>query len=320
MKAIRVQQHGPPSVMTLEETADPTPGRGQVVVKLHAVGVNPVDTYIRAGSNNYPSKLPYTPGMDGAGRVEAVGEGVTKVRPGQRVYLAQSLSGTYAEKALCEESQVHGLPERLSFAQGAAINVPYATAYRALFHKAQAQPGETVFIHGASGGVGIAAVQLARAAGLIVIGTASTDKGRALVTQEGAHHVLDHKAEGYLAQLRGLTAGRGPDIIVEMLGNVNLGKDLSVLARFGRLVLIGNRGTVEINPREIMALDATVTGMTLMNLTELDRTRIHAGLAAGLENGVLRPIVGQEIPLAEAPRAHEAVMAPGSYGKIVLVP
>ncbi len=320
MRAIRVHQHGPPSVMTLEQMPEPSPARGQVVVRIHAIGVNPVDTYIRAGVNNYSARLPYTPGMDAAGVVEAVGEDVKRVKPGDRVYTAGTLTGAYAEKALCLETQVHPLPERLSFPQGAAINVPYATAYRALHQRAHALPGEVVLIHGASGGVGSAAVQVARAAGLTVIGTGGTEKGRALVREEGAHHVLDHRSDGYLDQVKALTGGRGVDIILEMLANVNLGKDLPVLAPGGRVVVIGSRGTVELNPRDLMGRDAAIFGMSLMNVGESDRARIHAGLHAGLENGTLRPIVGQEFPLSEAPRAHEAVLAPGAHGKIVLVP
>lgn len=320
MKAIRVHQHGPPSVMTLEELPDPTPARGQVVVRIHAAGVNPVDTYIRAGTNNYSANMPYTPGQDGAGVVESIGDGVKRVAVGDRVYLAGSLTGTYAEKTVCTEAQVHPLPQRLTFPQGAAIAIPYATAYRALFQRAHALPGEWVLVHGASGGVGSAAVQLARAAGLTVVGTGGSERGRALVRQEGAHHVLDHHAEGYLDQLRALTGGRGVDIILEMLANVNLGKDLGALAPGGRVVVIGSRGPVEINPRDAMGRDATILGMTLRNVSESDMARIHAALHAGFENGSLKPIVGQELPLAQAPRAHEEVLAPGSYGKVVLVP
>ncbi|HLL52823.1 MAG TPA: NADPH:quinone reductase [Myxococcaceae bacterium] len=320
MKAIRVHQHGPPSVMTLEEMPEPSPARGQVVVRVHAIGVNPVDTYIRAGVNNYSARLPYTPGMDAAGVVEAVGEDVKRVKAGDRVYVGGTLTGAYAQKTLCLEAQVHPLPERLSFAQGAAINVPYATAYRALHQRAHVLPGEVVLVHGASGGVGSAAVQLARAAGLTVIGTGGTDKGRELVRKEGAHHVLDHRADGYLEQVKALTQGRGVDVILEMLANVNLGKDLTVLAPGGRVVVIGSRGTVEINPRDTMGRDAAILGMSLMNLGDADRVRIHAALQPGFENGSLRPIVGQELPLSEAPRAHDLVIAPGSYGKIVLVP
>ena len=320
MKAIRVHEFGNPEVMKLEEIPEPKAGPGQVLVGVRAAGVNPVDTYIRAGAYARKPDPPDTPGIDAAGVVEAVGAGVSRVANGQRVYLAGTLSGSYAELALCAEAQVHPLPERVSFAQGAAIFVPYVTAYRGLFHRGQAQPGETLLVHGASGGTGIAAVQLARAAGLIVIGTGGTDKGRMLVAEQGAHHVLDHRAPDHLDQLLALTGGRGVDVILEMLANENLGKDLRVLALGGRVVVIGSRGTVEINPRDAMGRDAAILGMTVWNIPEHTMASIHAALGAGLENGALRPVVGQEMPLAEAPRAHLKVMEPGAYGKIVLIP
>lgn len=320
MMAIRVRQHGGPEVMRLEEVPDPRPGPGQVVVRVEAAGVNPVDTYIRAGAYARMPDLPYTPGLDAAGVVESAGAGVTRVAPGQRVYVAGSLGGTYAQKALCAETQVHPLPERVSFAQGAGVNVPYATAYRALFRRAGALAGETVLVHGASGGVGTAAVQIARAAGLRVIGTAGTREGRDLAEREGAHHVLDHRAPGYLGQVLGLTGGRGADVILEMLANVNLGRDLEVLAPAGRVVVIGSRGTVEIDPRETMGRDASILGMSLMNASPAEAASIHAALLAGLESGTLRPVVGRELPLAQAPEAHRAVLQAGAHGKIVLVP
>jgi NADPH2:quinone reductase len=320
MKAIRVHETGGPEVLKLEEAPDLEPGPGQVVVRVRAAGVNPVDTYIRSGMYARKPPLPYTPGTDAAGDVQAVGEGVRRVAVGDRVYTSGTLTGAYAEQMLCDQSQVHPLPHQVSYAQGAAVGVPYATAYRGLFHRAQAKPGEVVLVHGASGGVGIAAVQLARAAGMQVIGTGGTDEGRNLAQEQGAHHVLDHRAADYLDQLGALTNGRGADVILEMLANVNLGKDLTALALFGRVVVIGNRGTVEINPRDAMGRDATVLGMTLFNVSERDLASIHAALVAGLENGSLRPVVGQEFPLAEASRAHEAVMKPGAYGKIVLIP
>jgi NADPH2:quinone reductase len=313
-------EFGEPEVMRLEEVAEPQPGAGQVLVRVRAAGVNPVDTYIRAGLYARKPPLPYTPGMDAAGVLEAVGEGVKRVRAGERVYVAGTLSGTYAELALCDESQVQRLPERVSFAQGAGVFVPYATAYRALFQRAGAQAGETVLVHGASGGVGIAAVQLARAAGLKVIGTGGTEAGRKLVAQEGAHHVLDHRSADYLNELAELTEGRGVDVILEMLANVNLGRDLTVLAYGGRVVVIGNRGTVEINPRDAMSRDATIHGMTLLNATPALLSGIHAALVAGLENGTLRPVVGRELPLAEASRAHREIMETSALGKIVLIP
>jgi NADPH2:quinone reductase len=319
MQAIRVHQTGGPDVMKLEDVPDPRPASGQVVVSLRAVGVNPVDTYVRSG--RYGQKVfPYTPGADGAGVVEAVGDGVGAFKPGDRVYTAGSLTGTYAAKALCAEAQVHRLPERVTFTQGAALGVPYATAYRALHHRAAARPGETVLVHGASGGVGTAAVQLARAHGCVVVGTGGTDRGRQLVAEQGAHHVLDHRSPTYLDELMKLTDGRGVDVVLEMLANENLDKDLNVLAKRGRIVVIGSRGRIEIDPRGTMRNDADIRGMTLFNATESDLREIHAALVAGLENGTLRPIVGKQFPLPDAPRAHEAVMEPGAYGKIVLLP
>ncbi len=320
MKAIRVHEFGGPEALRLEEVTEPGVGAGQVLVRVRAAGVNPVDTYIRSGAHAVKPRLPYTPGLDAAGEVVSVGEGVRRVAAGQRVYTAGSLTGTYAELVLCEESQCHALPERVTFAQGAGVFTPYATAYRALFYKANAKPGETVFVHGASGGVGTAAVQLARAAGLRVVGTAGTEEGRALALEQGAQHVLDHRAPGYLEQLSALTEGRGVDVILEMLANVNLDRDLGALARGGRVVVIGSRGTVEINPRQLMTRDAAIVGLTLFNASPQELEGIHAAVFAGLEAGTLRPVVGRELPLAEAARAHEEVLKPGAYGKIVLIP
>lgn len=319
MQAIRIHEFGGPEVLSLEEVPDLAPGPGQVVVRVKAVGVNPVDTYIRAGS--YPTPpLPFTPGFDAAGEVEAVGPGVTRVAAGQRVYTAGTLSGAYAQQALCEESQVHPLPLKASFAQGAALGIPYGIAYRGLFQRARALAGETVLVHGASGGVGTAAVQLARAAGLTVIGTGGTPRGRELASQQGAHHVLDHGAPGYLEEVRRLSGGQGVDVIIELLANVNLGKDLKVLAPGGRVVVIGSRGPVEIDPRDTMGREAAVLGALIFNATPKEYAGIHAALTAGLENGSLRPVIGQGLPLKDAPRAHRKVMEPGAYGKIVLVP
>lgn len=320
MKAIRVKEFGGPELLRLEEVPEPQPGPGQVLVRIKAAGVNPVDTYIRAGIYPRKPQLPYTPGADGAGVVESVGDGVTHVKRGDRVYVGGGFTGTYAELALFDEWSVWPLPAHISFAQGAGVNVPYVTAFRGLFQRAHARGGETVLVHGASGGVGIAAVQLARAAGLRVTGTAGTDRGRTLVADEGAHVVLDHSAPNHFENALAQTNGRGYDVILEMLANVNLGRDLPLLANYGRVVVIGSRGTVEINPRDTMQRDAAILGVALPNISRDELIAIHAAIVAGLGNKTLRPVVGQEIPLPEAPRAHVAVMVPGSYGKIVLVP
>jgi len=320
MKAIRVHQFGGPEQLKLEDVPAPSAGPGLVVVSVHAAGVNPFDTYIRTGTYAIKPPLPYTPGADAAGVVASIGEGVMRVKAGDRVYVAGTLSGAYAELALCLESQVHPLPPNVSYQQGAAIGVPYATAYRALFQKAHALPAETVLVHGASGGVGLAAVQLARAHGMTVIGTAGSDQGRTLVKENGAHHVLDHAATGHLDEVKKLTEDRGADVILEMLANKNLAQDLAMVALNGRIVVIGNRGSIEINPRDAMARDASIMGMVILNASEKERQAIHAALVAALESGVAKPVVKMEVPLAEAARAHEEIMKPGSYGKIVLIP
>ena len=320
MKAIRVHQFGGAEVLKLEELPDPQPGPGQVVIRVGAAGVNPVEAYVRTGTYASKPSLPYTPGTDAAGVVTSVGSDVKRVKAGDRVYTTGSKTGTYAEQTLCDEASVHPLPGHVSFEQGAAIGVPYGTAYRALFIRAQAKPAETILVHGASGGVGTAAVQLAHAIGVTVIGTAGSDAGMKLVREQGAQHALNHSADGYLDELMKLTDGRGVDAILEMLANKNLAKDLTVLAKKGRVAVIGNRGTIEINPRDAMAREADIRGVTLMNTSPEEYRLIHAALGAGLENGSLKPVIGERIPLAEAARAHETIMGSGTLGKIVLIP
>lgn len=320
MKAIRIHQFGGPEVLKLEDVPAPQPDTGQVVIEVRAAGVNPVEAYIRTGTHASKPNLPYTPGMDAAGVVTAVGTDIKRVKVGDRVYVTGSKTGTYAEQALCDESTVHLLPEHVSFEQGAAMGVPYGTAYRALFLRAQVKPAETILVHGASGGVGTAAVQLAHAIGVTIIGTAGSDAGMKLVREQGAQHVLNHSVEGYLDELMKLTDGRGVDAILEMLANKNLAKDLTILAKKGRVAVIGNRGTIEINPRDAMSREADIRGVTLMNTSPEEYRLIHAALGAGLENGSLKPVIGKRIPLAEAARAHEIIMGSGTLGKVVLIP
>jgi len=319
MKAIRVHEFGGPEVLKLEEVPTPKPATGQVLVRVHAAGVNPYDTYMRAGTYAIKPSLPYTPGSDAAGVVEGVGDGVKKVKAGDRVYTARTVTGAYAEYALALETQVHALPAKISFSQGAGIWVPYGTAYFALFHWAKARASETLLIHGASGGVGTAAVQIARSIGLTVIGTAGTDKGLELVKREGAHHAFNHAKAGYAEEILNATGGRGVDIVLEMLANVNLATDTKLIATNGRIIVIGNRGEVTINARELMSRRGAVRGFTLWAITEAEATEIYSGIGAGLENGTLRPVVGKELPLAEAPRAHKEILEPGAAGKVVLV-
>src|SRR5229473_2202478 len=181
MKAVRVREFGGPEVLKIEEMPTPKPAAGQVLVRIRAAGVNPFDTYMRNGTYAIKPALPYVPGGEGAGVVESVGEGVTKFKAGDRVYVGHPITGTYAEYTLALENQLHRLPDRTTFNQGAGLYVACGTAYHALHHHARAHASETLLVHGASGGVGIAAVQMGRAIGMTGIGTAGTDKGLELV-------------------------------------------------------------------------------------------------------------------------------------------
>jgi NADPH2:quinone reductase len=322
MKAIRVHEFGGPEVLRLEEVPPPTPAPGEVLVQVEAAGVNPVDTYIRAGNYARLPHLPFTPGTDAAGTVVGIGADIADLSTGDRVYVAGlglRHTGAYASYILCDRPAVRGLPAAVTAAQGAAVGVPYVTAARALFDRARLQPGETVLVHGASGGVGIAALQFARGLGARAFGSAGSPGGAALVAAEGATPV-DHGTAGYERIILEQTNGHGVDVIIEMLANVNLARDFEFLAPGGRIVVVGNRGSLEFNPRAIMAKDAAVLGTMLWNMTPLERNRTLARIDAGLAAGVLRPVVGRELPLASAEEAHRAVMAPGSRGKIVLRP
>lgn len=315
MKAISVGEFGGPEVLRCKTVPIPEVGAGEVLVAVHAVGVNPVDTYIRSGTYAVKPALPYTPGTDAAGVVAVVGAGVTGVASGDRVYTAGTVSGAYADFALCKASQVHPLPANCSFAQGAALGTPTATAFRALFQKGRAQAGETLLVHGATGSVGLAAVQLALAAGLRVYATGGSEEGRALLTQLGVAAVFDHHSPDYVERLQ--QAG-GINLVLEMLGNVNLERDLQLVARDGRIVIVGNRGRIEIDPRLIMQKEAVVTGVMLSAATPTELAEIHAGLNRYLVDGRLSPVVGQRFTLEEAALAHETVLK-SHVGKVVLL-
>lgn len=303
--------------MKLEDVEMPTPKSNQILVKIEAAGVNPVDTYIRAGVYPVKPNPPYTPGKDGAGVVEAVGADVNKFKTGDRVLTADSVSGTYAEYCLCEEKHLIKLPENVSFEQGAGVFVPYGTSYRALFQKAKARQGETVLIHGASGGVGTAAIQWAKNAGLTVVGTASSDEGRKLVKEQGADFVFNHADEDYLQKI--LEATGGVNVVLEMLANVNLVKDFDVLKMFGRIVIIGNRGSLDFNPRLTMGKEASIFGMALFNAPEAEMNEIHEAIFNGLSEGFLNPVVGRSFDLKNAADSHRAVIEDKAFGKIVLI-
>jgi len=322
MRLVQVPQFGGPEVLQIAQVDSFTPGPSEVVVAIQAAGVNPVDTYIRTGTHSRKPALPYTPGSDGAGVVKAVGAEVTQFKVGDRVFLSGSLSGTYGEEALCKPSQLHILPDNVSFQGGACLYVPYMTAYVALFPRGRAAKGETLFVHGGSGAVGLATIQLAKAAGLKIVASASSDAGSAACLASGADLVVNHRTAGYLDKVTAFTGGAGPDLIVEMLSNVNLDADLKHVAKHGRVAIVGCRGTIDINPRDIMSKSVDVLGVMLGTASEATLAEGWAHITKGLVDGVLKPVISKEFTFEQAADAHVYVLNPpgGACGNVVLVP
>ncbi|XP_072505960.1 quinone oxidoreductase isoform X2 [Notamacropus eugenii] len=321
MRAIRVFEFGGPQVLKLQtDVPVPQPEENQVLIKVHACGVNPVETYIRSGTYNRIPALPYTPGTDVAGVVEAVGKRVANLKKGDRVFTTRTVSGGYAEYTIAHDHSVFPLPDNLDFGQGAAIGIPYFTAFRALIHSARAKPGESVLVHGASGGVGVAACQIARAYGLKVLGTAGTEEGRQMVLKNGAHRVFNHREPDYMDKIKEYVGENGVNVIIEMLSNVNLQNDLHLLSYGGRVIIVGCRGPIEINPRDTMKKETSIIGVSLFSSPRDDFLQSVAALLAGMEMGWLRPVIGSSYLLENAAQAHEDIIkSQGASGKIVLV-
>ncbi|UJR17388.1 hypothetical protein I4U23_004283 [Adineta vaga] len=323
MRAIRVEEFGDANVCKLvEDVPIPDIQPREVLIRVYAAGVNPADTYIRSGTYyRLPNSLPYTPGFDASGVIERVGTEVTNFKVGDRVFTTKTTTGAYAEYCAAVSDFVYHLPANLSFEEGSALGVPYFTAYRALFIKGHAKPNETVLIHGASGGVGIPAVQLAKAHGMYVIGTASTEQGLQAVREQGADLVFNHHQEGYLKDIANATKnGDGVDLILEMLANVNLNSDLELLkARIGRVVVVGNRGTVDINPRLMMIKETMICGTILSCSTKEEYQMMNAYLQNSLKRGYLKPLLGRIYPLEETAQAHiDIINSSGACGRITL--
>nr|KAF6381599.1 crystallin zeta [Pipistrellus kuhlii] len=239
---------------------------------------------------------------------------------GDRVFTTGTISGGYAEFAVAADDTVYTLPEKLDFRQGAALGVPYFTAYRALLHSARAKAGESVLVHGASGGVGLAACQIARAYGLKVLGTAGTEEGKNIVLRNGAHEVFNHREVNYIDKIKKSVGEKGINIILEMLANVNLSNDLNLLSYGGRVIIVGSRGPIEINPRDTMAKESSIIGVAMYSSTQEEFRQFAAALQAGMEVGWLKPVIGSQYPLEKAVQAHENIIhSSGATGKMILV-
>ena len=322
MRHIQASRFGDTSALRVAESNPPEPAAGQVRLRVHAAGVNPADTYILGGSYAfYRPSIPYTPGFDAAGTVDAAGDGVTGLRVGDLVFAAPlglRHSGSYAEFMTCDAAGVHPLPAHLSFGQGASVGIPYLTAYRALFQRGGLSTGETVLIHGASGGVGVPCVQLAAGSGATVIGTAGSEAGRLLVATQGAHHVLDHTKPGYLDEIAGLTDGHGVQLIIEMAADQNLESDFAVLAKYGRIVVVGSRAPISFTPRLTMIAEADIRGTALWNMSDADVSQATKAVARHLARGSAAPVVARSFPLERAADAMDAVRSSRARGKLIL--
>lgn len=321
--AILVREFGGPEVLAVGKKELPSvPDASQVLIRVAAFGANPVDTYIRSGTHSVKPALPYTPGGDAAGVVTAVGPGVTSVKVGDRVYTSKTVTGSYGTYTVAPANHVHPLRDHFSFAEGAAIGTGYATAYRALFQLGKTRPGDVVFIHGGSGGVGLAALHLARWHGLVTVASAGNDAGLELLRSLGATHVVNHKSPTLVEDVMAASGGVGVDLVVEMLANENLSKDLKVLRSGGRVAVVGSRGEVSINPRDLMSREASVFGVMLFKATPKDFEEIQAGLERAFSLVPQKPIVGATFTgLASAPLAHTEVIsrASGLPGRVVVV-
>lgn len=324
MRAIRFHSFGGPEVLKLDEVPEPVPGPDEVIIGVKAAGVNPADTYMRNGTYRIQPPLPCIPGGDAAGDILALGENVKGFAIGDRVFAGVALGldfeGCYAEQVKRPAKLIRHIPKSFTYAEATTFGVSYPTAHYALFARGGAKAGETVFIHGASGSVGTSAIQLAKQAGLTVIGSAGSSDGLQLVRDEGADLAVDHSQPAYLDEVRDKCNGGGPDLILEMLANVNLAADMEIAAQYGRIVVIGNRGEIVINPRMAMMKELDIKGLMLWNASEQQLGNIMSDLLSSAEEGFIKPRVGLELPLSEAAKAHELVLGSGNAGKIVLIP
>jgi NADPH:quinone reductase len=324
VKAVRIHEYGGPEVLVYEEVPTPEPGPAQVLVRVEAATVNPVDVAVREDRFPTPKAPPKTLGSDGAGVVERVGHEVSSVKPGDEVFfsgLGVGSEGSYADYALIAEAQAVPIPAGLTFADAAALGMAFPAAYYGLVTRGTVQAGETVLVQGAAGGVGSASVQLAVAFGARVIATVNGAAEADLVRGLGAEATIDHRTEDVVARALELTGGKGPDLVHELVVSVNLPADVRLVATGGRIVCTGQgpspEGTVPIG--DALAKDVTLLFMNLNNAKRAGIAVIAREVAQMAAEGRVKPVIGEKLPLAEARRAHE-LLAGKHLGKIVLLP
>jgi NADPH2:quinone reductase len=322
MRAVRVHRTGGPEVLQVEEVADPSPGPGQALVGLAAIGVNFIEVYQRKGL--YPSPLPFTPGSEGAGRVLAVGEGVTVVKPGDRV-ASINLMGSYAELALAPAERLVILPPSLDTPAAAALMLQGITAHYLATSTYPLAQGAWCLIHAAAGGVGLLLCQIARACGARIIGTVSTAEKAALASEAGANEVVLYTEQDFVTEVRRLTGGRGVAVVYDSVGRSTFEGSLNCLSPRGMLVLFGqSSGPVPpVDPQVLNSKGSLY--LTRPTLTHYVATREELLARATdvfrwLQDGRLNARVDRTYPLAGAVAAHRALESRETKGKLLLIP
>jgi NADPH2:quinone reductase len=322
MKAVLFDQLGGPEVLKLGEIPKPEIRPGRVLIKNHAIGINFADTRFRQGQYVAQPKLPDTPGLEAAGVIEEVGSGVEHLKPGTRVTAISTR--TYAEYSLVSAAQVMPIPDSVSFEEGAAFPIQVLTAYHMLYTTHHITADQTVLVHSAAGGVGIVAVQIAKAAGARVIGTVSSDEKMALAKQYGAEAVINYETQDFAEEAKKLTDGKGVDLILDAVGKPTFEKGLKCLAPFGHLLLYGRAGgpPAPLDPSVLFPNSVKVSGFILYTVSaipDLHQRGIEKSFQL-MQEGKLKLLIGKSFPLAEAAEAHRFMESRQSTGKLVLIP
>lgn len=339
MKVIVARSYGPPEVLELRTAEpDPTSGPGQVRIRVQAAGINFADLLMRLGLYPGAPKPPFTPGLEASGTIEAVGPGVPARRIGERV-LAMMNTGGYAETVVVRTEQAIAIPPEMSFEEAAALPVNYLTAYHALIYMARLRAGERLLIHAAAGGVGLAAIELAKMVGAEIFGTASAAKHDFLHSR-GVAHAIDYRTQDFAAEVERLTAGRGVDVVLDAVGGESFRKSYRVLAAAGRLIVFGLSEAVHgpgrsllslfsllrtprFNPMEMMRKNRAVIGVHIGTLGRDNPALLLSELTELFRlygEGRIKPYVGKTFPLAEAAAAHRFVHNRRNIGKVLLLP
>jgi NADPH2:quinone reductase len=324
MKAMVATRWGEPADLEYRDVPDPVPGAGEVLVETRAVGCNFPDILMLQGKYQVKPPLPFSPGHEIAGIVRGVGPGVARFRPGQRV-IANLEWGGYAERAVTKVERVHAIPDAMPFDEAAALFVVYQTGYCALVRRASLQPGEWLLVHGAAGGVGLAAVQLGKALGARVIATAGTPEKLEIARQAGADVLVDYRTEDWVERVKAVTGGEGADVIYDPVGGDVFDGSTKCIAFEGRLLTIGFAGgripTLAIN--RVLLKNISVVGVHWGFYQRRGSPLVDEWTGAILklyEQGRIRPVIYRTYPLREAAAALQALAARESHGKVVLVP